>query len=80
MNDKTKQVATNIGSRAVQWLKGRGWGETLAKVTVAGALGAALGIAAALGLTACNGHYLRAADGAVDYTYSIGVSHTSNNK
>ena len=49
-NDKKKEVATSIDKKAVAWLTSKGWGATLAKVTVAAVLGA---IAAALGMTGC---------------------------
>lgn len=52
-NSKKKEIATSIGSKAVAWLTSKGWGSTLAKVTVAAVLGAAFGIAAALGMTGC---------------------------
>lgn len=73
MNERTEQMAANFGRRAVAWLKGRGWGETLAKATVAGALGAALGIAAALGLTACTTHFTATPQGAVEYTQRVEI-------
>lgn len=54
----TQQAATawqaSIGSKAVAWLISKGWGSTLAKVTVGAVLGAAFGIAAALGMTGCH--------------------------
>lgn len=53
-NSKKKEIATTIGTKAVAWLTSKGWGATLAKVTVGAVLGAAIGIAAALGLTGCS--------------------------
>ena len=55
MNEKVKATATSIGRKAVAWLTSKGWGTTLAKVAVGAVLGAAVGIAAALGLTGCHG-------------------------
>lgn len=52
-NSKKKEIATTIGTKAVAWLTSKGWGATLAKVTVGAVLGAAIGIAAALGMTGC---------------------------
>ena len=55
MNEKVKETATSIGRKAVAWLTSKGWGMTLAKLAVGAVLGAAAGIAAALGLTGCHG-------------------------
>lgn len=49
----TREIATSIGKKAVAWLTSKGWGATLAKVTVGAVLGAAIGIGAALGMTGC---------------------------
>lgn len=70
-NSKKKEIATTIGSKAVAWLTSKGWGATLAKVTVGAVLGAAIGIAAALGMTGCTAAYSQTASGDIQYTGSI---------
>ena len=70
-NEKKKEVATAIGSKAVAWLTAAGWGATLAKVTVGAVLGAAIGIAAALGMTGCTAAYTQTASGDIQYSGSI---------
>ncbi len=67
----TREIATSIGSKAVAWLTSKGWGSTLAKVTVGAVLGAAFGIAAALGMTGCTAAYTQTAAGDISYTGSI---------
>lgn len=69
--EKIEQAATSIGQKAVAWLKGKGWSETLAKVTVGAVLGAALGIAAAFGLTSCSGSYTQSATGDITANWVI---------
>ncbi len=68
---ETREIATTIGSKAVAWLTSKGWGSTLAKVTVGAVLGAAIGIAAALGMTGCTTSYTQTAAGDISYTGSI---------
>ena len=70
-NSKKKEIATTIGTKAVAWLTSKGWGATLAKVTVGAVLGAAIGIAAALGMTGCTAAYTQTASGDIQYTGSI---------
>ncbi len=70
-NEKMKSAAGAIGSKAVAWLTGKGWGATLAKVTVGAVLGAAIGIAAALGMTGCTAAYTQTASGDIQYSGSI---------
>lgn len=70
-NSKKKEIATSIGSKAVAWLTSKGWGSTLAKVTVGAVLGAAFGIAAALGMTGCTAAYSQTASGDIQYSGSI---------
>lgn len=70
-NSKKKEIATTIGAKAVAWLTSKGWGATLAKVTVGAVLGAAIGIAAALGMTGCTAAYSQAARGDIQYSGSI---------
>ena len=67
----TREIATSIGSKAVAWLTSKGWGATLPKMTVGAVLGAAIGIAAALGLTGCTASYSQTASGDIQYTGSI---------
>lgn len=71
----TQQAATawqaSIGTKAVAWLTSKGWGATLAKVTVGAVLGAAIGIAAALGMTGCTAAYTQTASGDIQYSGSI---------
>lgn len=67
----TREIATSIGSKAVAWLTSKGWGATLAKMTVGAVLGAAIGIATALGLTGCTASYSQTASGDIQYTGSI---------
>jgi len=67
----TREIATSIGSKAVAWLTSKGWGATLAKVTVGAVLGAAIGIAAALGMTGCTAAYTQTASGDIQYSGSI---------
>lgn len=66
-NSKKKEIATSIGSKAVAWLTSKGWGATLAKVTVGAVLGAAIGIAAALGMTGCTAAYTQTASGDIQF-------------
>lgn len=73
MNERTEHIAAAFGKAAVAWLKGKGWGETLAKAAVAGAIGAALGVAAAFGLTACTTHFATTPDGAVEYSQRVDI-------
>lgn len=68
---KAKELAAGFGTRAVAWLVGKGWGSTLAKVTVGAVLGAAIGITAALGMTGCTAAYSQTAGGDIQYTGSI---------
>ena len=70
-NSKKKEIATTIGTKAVAWLTSKGWGSTLAKVTVGAVLGAAFGIAAALGMTGCTAAYTQTASGDIQYSGSI---------
>lgn len=70
-NSKKKEIATTIGTKAVAWLTSKGWGATLAKVTVGAVLGAAIGIAAALGMTGCTASYSQTASGDIQYSGSI---------
>ena len=70
-NSKKKEIATTIGTKAVAWLTSKGWGATLAKVTVGAVLGAAFGIAAALGMTGCTAAYMQTASGDIQYSGSI---------
>lgn len=70
-NSKKKEIATSIGTKAVAWLTSKGWGATLAKVTVGAVLGAAVGIAAALGMTGCTAAYTQTASGDIQYSGSI---------
>lgn len=70
-NSKKKEIATSIGTKAVAWLTSKGWGATLAKVTVGAVLGAAVGIAAALGMTGCTAAYTQTASGDIQYAGSI---------
>ena len=70
-NSKKKEIATTIGTKAVAWLTSKGWGATLAKVTVGAVLGAAIGIAAALGMTGCTAAYTQTASGDIQYSGSI---------
>lgn len=70
-NDKVKTAAGAIGSKAVAWLTGKGWGATLAKVTVGAVLGAAIGIVAALGMTGCTATYTQTASGDIEYRGAV---------
>lgn len=70
-NSKKKEIATTIGIKAVAWLIDKGWGVTLAKVTVGAVLGAVIGIAATLGMTGCTAAYSQTAGGDIQYTGSI---------
>lgn len=69
--EKIEQAATGLGQKAIAWLRGKGWSETLAKVTVGAVLGAALGIAAAFGLTGCSGSFTQSASGDVTANWAI---------
>ena len=70
-NSKKKEIATTIGTKAVAWLTSKGWGATLAKVTVGAVLGAAIGITAALGMAGCTAAYTQTASGDIQYSGSI---------
>ena len=70
-NSKKKEIATTIGTKSVAWLTSKGWGAPLAKVTVGAVLGAAIGIAAALGMTGCTAAYTQTASGDIQYSGSI---------
>lgn len=72
-NEKKKSVATAIGAKAVAWLTSKGWGDTLAKITVGAVLGAAIALAASLGLTGCAVSYSQSASGDIQYSGSVVV-------
>ena len=71
--ENKKEAATTIGKKAVAWLTAKGWAPTLAKVTVGAIIGAAFGIAAALGMTSCTTTYSKMADGTVHYSRIITI-------
>lgn len=73
--ENKKEAATCIGKKAVAWLTAKGWAPTLAKVTVGAIIGAAFGIAAALGMSSCTTTYSQSADGAVHYSRTITIPH-----